>query len=184
MARNRAHQKPKEVIESFINSSPVNAVTLLIMSINSFLNNEIKITVDQDPPQTSLLFMGVHASILTISEILFNEKGEKGYKRFLKEFIDEGTGDRCFSQIAGEIHSWRNILVHGWLSLRGHNIEYEYKMQKGFEKRGETLYINPRVYLALYLSAFQEGQILKYVSKMAPEELSRAQETIRRKYLR
>jgi hypothetical protein len=168
-----------------MSSRPENAITLLIISINSFLNNEIKITVDQNPPQTSLLFMGIHAVALTISEVLFNKKGEEGYERFLKEFIDEGAEDKCFSRIAVEIHAWRNTLVHGWLSLRGHNVEYEYDMQKGFETKDETLYINPRIYLDLYLLAFQKnGRIWQYLEKMTRDDLLQAQRIIQQKYLR
>ena len=174
MATNRTHQNPKEVIENFMGDSPKNAIILLVLSINNFLNNEIKTTVDQNPPQTSLLFMGIHASILTLSEVLFNLKGPKGYKKFLEEFIDEGSEDKCFSLIANEIHAWRNTLAHSWLSLRGHDIDYEYGMPKGFEEREGTIYINPKIYLDLYLRAFNSNRILLYVNRMSEADLLKA----------
>ena len=185
MATNRAHRDTKEVIEHFMRGNPEGAVTLLIGSIDKYLNNEIEITIDQDPPQTSLLFMGVHAAALTISEVLFRKKGKEGYKQFLKEFIDGKPKHHKFSTITSELHIWRNTLVHGWLSKHGINIEYEYDMPKGFEKRRHDLYINPRVYLELYLQAFQNsGRIWEYIKNMSGEDLNKAQKIIIQKFLR
>lgn len=186
MARNRAHRDdPENVINKVINGPPVGAVSLLIMSIGNFLNNEIKLTVDHNPPQTSLLFMGTHSGILTITEVLFRDRGERGYKRFLEMFIDGETEDKRFSLIASDIHAWRNILVHGWLSLRGHQMEYDYDMQKGYEQRSDALYINPKIYLDQYLNSFSKnGKIWQYLKKMDKKNLFDAQQIIKQKYIR
>lgn len=187
MAKNRAHnESPRKLIEDTINGNPVGAVSLLILSINNFLNNEIVLTVNQEPPQTSLLFMGIHSSALTMAELFFGkDRPENGYKKFLQMFIDGDTKDKQFSLIAGELHAWRNILVHGWLSSRGHNIEYDYEMEKGYERSEDTLYINPKVYLALYLKAFtKNGRIWQYIGTMSKKALLDAQNTIKQKYIR
>ena len=97
----------------------------------------------------------------------------------------KGSDDGCFSLIAQELHGWRNILAHGWLSLRGHNIEYDYEMKEGFKRTGDDLYINPKIYLELYLNAFDKnGRIWKFINKMGKEDLLRAQQVIKQKYLR
>lgn len=186
MAKNRAHHNdPKGIIEKFMGGSPINAVILLITSINNFFNNEIRATIEPKSPQTSLLFMGIHAAALTIAEVFFKDRAERGYKRFLEEFIDGDVEDKRFSLIAGEIHAWRNILVHGWLSLRGHNIEYDYEMKDGFKRIGNDLYINPKIYLKLYLNAFsKDGRLWQYINKMCEADLLRSQQIIKQKYIR
>lgn len=186
MGTNRAHRdSPEAVINDVINGPPIGAVNLLVLSINNFLNNEIKLTVDQNPPQSSLLFMGVHSAALTIAEVLFRDRGKIGYKKFLENFVDGDIEDKRFSLIASEIHAWRNILVHGWLSLRGHKMEYDYDMQQGFEERMSTLYINPKIYLESYLNAFNKnGRIAQYIRNMSKEDFAVAQHIIKQKYTR
>lgn len=186
MATNRAHREtPEELINSVINGDPTDAVNLLISSISNFLNNEIAATANNNPPQTSLMFMGIHSAVLTVSEVLFRDRAASGYKKFLEEFMDEDTEGKKFSLISQEIHAWRNILVHGWLSLRGHNIEYDYQMREGFKNKGNDLYINPKIYLELYLTAFNKnGRIWQYIEKMTGAELIKAQDIIKQKYSR
>lgn len=186
MGTNRAHRNnPEEVINAVIDGPPLAAVSLLVLSINNFLNNEIKLTINQTPPQTSLLFMGVHSVALTIAEVLFRSSGQAGYKKFLEEFVDGDVEDRRFSAIAGQIHAWRNILVHGWLSLRGHSMDYDYDMQKGYEIRENTLYVNPKIYLELYLESFtKNGRLWQYANHMSQEKLLAAQQIIKQKYTR
>ena len=186
MVKNRAHhENPRELINKIVYGPPKGAVNLLILSINSFLNNEIADTVKNKPPQSSLLFIGIHSVAQTLGEVLFGERSVKGYRKFLEEFIDGSEEDNQYSLIANEIHSWRNILAHGWLSLRGFQIEYDYEMKEGFKKMGNDLYINPKIYLNLYLSAFNnDGRIVKYINNMNKLELSRSQKVIKDKYLR
>lgn len=187
MGTNRAHHSPNTVnfINSILIGSPKDALFLLLFSINAFLNNEIEATISKNPPQSSLLFMGIHAGAITIAEVFFNKSGYKGYKKFLEEFIDGDTEDRKFSAIAPQIHAWRNTLAHGWLSLKGHNTEYDYKMRKGFEFRGKDLYINPKIYLDLYLKAFDmNGRLLNYLEQMKKEDLINGQKILIKKYLK
>lgn len=66
------------------NGEPIEALETLLNSINNYLNNEIKIA--SDGQQYYLMFLGIHASILTISESFFNLDGKKGYKEFLIKF--------------------------------------------------------------------------------------------------
>ena len=61
------------------------------------------------------MFLGIHASALTVMEALFDMSGRDAYKLFLEKFVDGNTPDTKFSDIAYSIHEWRNILAHQWL---------------------------------------------------------------------
>jgi len=175
----------EKIITNIIERNPLKAVTMLVYTLGNFLNRELKLTVQHQQPQTSLMFMGTHSAILTVSEVIFSEKSLIGYRKFLEKFMDEDSNDKHFSLIAEHIHAWRNILVHGWMSLRGHKMEYDYDMEKGYEIRKNVLYINPKIYLAQYLKAFEpNGKILKYIKDMNTEDLTSAHEIIKKKYIR
>ena len=86
--KNNAHQiEPFEKrLARFQNGSPIESIETPLNSIANFFNNEIIITPERF--QTSLLFLGIHAVALTVSEIFWDLKGESGYKKFLETFVD------------------------------------------------------------------------------------------------
>lgn len=170
-------------IARFENGSPVEAIETLLNSIGNFFNNEISIAPDNY--QTSLLFLGIHAAALTISEVFFNKTGLKGYKLFLEKYVDQKQTDKQFSLIAEDIHNWRNVLAHQWLGLIGHQIGYDYKMIEGWKKSPENiLYINPKIYCDAYLVAFSSsGKIWKYEEEFHPDDLERIKSRIIQKYI-
>jgi hypothetical protein len=156
--QNNAHGESKEGrLARFQGNPPYEIIATLINSIANFFNNELKLTTSGDNFQTSLLFLGVHASSLTISEALFDMSGHTGYKKFLEEFVDGPTPDTKFSTISQAIHDWRNVLAHQWIGSIGHEIGYDYTMELGWEVRDEVTYINPSIYLDHYLKAFGPG---------------------------
>lgn len=164
-------------------NSYVEAIETLLNSIDNFFNNEVRLTPDNY--QTSLLFMGIHASALTISEVFFNETGLTGYGHFLKHYVDGDTNDRKFSEIAKTIHDWRNVLAHQWLGSIGHQIGYDYEMQSGWEKRDNVTFVNPRIYVEQYLSAFKAGgKIWSYRNDFTEEQLNDIKMRIINKYLK
>lgn len=155
---NRAHSESREKrLKRFENGPPMEVIETLLNSISNYFNNEIDLTIKQDSPQTSLLFLGIHAVALTISEAFFDKKGQVGYKLFLENFIDGDTRDTKFSEIADLIHGWRNIIAHQWISSTGHEIGYDYNMTFGWQRRNGVVFINPRIYCEYYLKAFSSG---------------------------
>jgi hypothetical protein len=135
------------------------------------------------------MFLGIHASALTIGEVFFaNSRPDdrfKDYKQFLETFVDGDTDDTKFSLVAGDIHNWRNILAHQWLGSMGHKIEYDYQTSLGWERRGEMLIINPKIYCESYLKAFSAGgKIWKYNSIFTPEQIALIHQRIVEKFER
>ena len=160
--KNRAHIETKEQRLARLKSNPLpEAIETLLNSIANFFNNEISLTPDRY--QTSLLFLGIHASALTISEAFFGKSGEEGYRLFLETFVDGDVEDRKFSRISEILHGWRNILAHQWIGSLGHSIEYNYNMPEGWKNKQDRLVINPKIYCECYLSAFSgNGKLWRY----------------------
>ena len=183
--QNRAHMEPLEKrIKRFQDGSPIEIIETLLNSVSNFFNNEIRLTTEEDHYQTSLMFLGVHAVALTLSEGFYNRNGAEGYKLFLENFVDGKTPDTKFSDIATEIHNWRNILAHQWLGISGYDIGYDYAMNLGWERRDGTIFINPRIYGEHYLNAFESnGRIWDYQEMFSEEELSAVKERLLNKFL-
>lgn len=180
--KNRAHIETKvQRLKRLKDGSPVEAIETLLNSIANFFNNEIQLTPDQY--QTSLLFLGVHAVALTISEAFYGKSGEEGYRLFLEAFVDGKTEDKKFSMISNTLHDWRNILAHQWIGSLGHSIEYDYKMIEGWKNGEDGLVINPKIYCEAYLSAFSaSGRIWKYESMFSDDDLEKIKQRIINKY--
>lgn len=180
--RNNAHESesPQNRLDR-LQSSPVEAIETLLNSIDSFFNNEIRLTVENE--QTTLLFLGIHAAALTIAEVLAGKNGIEGYRWFLETYVDGETEDTQFSQVAETLHKWRNLLAHQWIGSLGHRIIYDYQMEKGWEWRNAVLAINPKTYRERYLAAFMAGgRIWRYDLLFTEEELRKAQVRIVEKY--
>jgi len=143
------------------------------------------LTINRGSYQPSLLFFGIHSVALTISEAFFDKKGERGYKLFLEKFVDGDTRDKKFSEIAHEIHNWRNVLAHQWLASSGHKIGYDYKMNLGWEKINGVTYINPKIYCNQYLDTFRSdnGRIWNYKNLFDDGELENVKNRLIKKYL-
>lgn len=186
MANNNAHNETRAArLARFQSNPPYEAVATLLNSIANFFNNELSLTVEGQNDQTSLMFLGVHASALTIMEALFDVYGPDAYRLFLEKFVDGAIPDRKFSAIAGSIHAWRNILAHQWLGSAGHLIGYDYQMNLGWEDRGGTIFINPAIYLECYLAAFRAGgAIWQWEAHLSAVDQEAAKQRIIDKYIR
>jgi hypothetical protein len=67
----------------------------------------------------------------------------------------------------------------------GHKIEYDYQTSLGWERRGEMLIINPKIYCESYLKAFSAGgKIWKYNSIFTPEQIALIHQRIVEKFER
>lgn len=186
MSENNAHKGESQEarLRRFQNGHPYEVIETLLNSIANFFNNEILVTPENR--QTSLLFLGIHASILTISEGLFNEKNDfENYKKFLQVFVDGSTDDTRFSIIAEPVHSWRNILAHQWLGSLGHRIGYDYEMANGWEERDGVIFMNPKIYCEYYLKAFSgDGKLWGYQKMFTESELEKINQRLVDKYIK
>lgn len=175
MSENNTHlgETKEERLRRFEEGSPIEIIETLINSIASYFINELG-TVFENPEnrQTSLMFLGTHSIALTIGYGLFNKGGPDAYKLFLENFIDGDTPDKKFSEIAKEIHEWRNVIAHRWINTAGHSIVYDFDMSEGWKKEGEFLILNPQVYLDQYIETFNfKGRIYRYQHVLSTEEL-------------
>jgi|ERR1700733_9460999 len=175
MTENRAHtgESREKRLKRFQEGPPLEIIDTLTNSIHNFFNNELR-TVFDNPrnPQTALMILGTHAVALTIAHGLFNEHGERGYRRFLETFVDGGTPDTKFSKIASEIHEWRNVLAHRWLNVAGHEFGYDFDMEAGWRKDGDATFLNPKIYLEYYLAAFgPHGKIYQIEDVLTTSEM-------------
>jgi len=188
MVTNNAHQGETSSDRlNRLSSDPVEAIGTLLNSIDNHFNNEIRQTIsDTTNPQTSLLFLGIHAAILTIGEVFYNlGQPERNYTQVLEQYVDGTTPDTQFSNIATEIHKWRNIVAHQWIGIQGHSIDYDYKMSLGWERRNGILFINPKIYCEHYLAAFQNGgKLWDFENIFTSQELIDIQNRIIVKYQR
>lgn len=186
--KNNAHlgESQEKRLKRFQDGSPIESIETLLKSIDNYFNNEIRATIRDDQyPQTSLMFLGVHAAILTISEAFFNDKSVQGYRLFLEKFVDGDEPSNKFSLIAEDIHAWRNIVAHQWLSTKGHSISYAYSLDTGWTKEDEILHINPKIYCDYYLGAFRgDGKIRQYSNIFTDEELEAIKQRIITKFVK
>ncbi len=188
MAKNNSHlgETAEGRLKRLQDGSPVESIETLLNSIDNFFNNEIRATVsDLRYPQTTLMFLGVHAAILTISEVFFNDKGSRGYKLFLERYVDKDDSADNFSLIANDIHAWRNIVAHQWLSIKGHSLAYAYNLDAGWKREGSILHINPKIYCEQYLAAFNaDGRIWRYSQQFTQDELEAIKQRIIEKFVK
>lgn len=175
MSQNNAHlgETREHRLRRFQESHPYETIGTLVNSINSYFNNELRITFDNPKNrQTSLAILGIHSVALTIAFGLFNKGGDQGYKLFLEHFVDGETPDTKFSTIASEIHEWRNVIAHRWLNVAGHDFGYDFDMAEGWRKDGEVTFLNPKIYLDHYLRAFGiGGKIYNYDAILTTDEM-------------
>lgn len=186
--KNNAHlgESQEKRLKRFQDGSPVESIETLLNSIDNYFNNEVRATIaDEQYPQTSLMFLGVHAAILTISEAFFNDKSSNGYKLFLENFVDGDDEPSKFSLISEDIHAWRNIVAHQWLSTKGHSLSYAYTLEVGWRKEDDILHINPKIYCEKYLAAFKAGgRIWRYSDMFNAAELEAIKQRIITKFVR
>lgn len=137
----------------FENGSPIEVIATLTNSINNFLNPEIEQAARGG--SWSLMFMGVHAVALTISQGLFGLTGPDGYLRFLRTFVDDDVVGGDFSAIGAEIHQWRNVVAHQWLSSAGYRFGFDTGLDIGWQRNGDVVVVNPTKYHEGYRRAFR-----------------------------
>ena len=142
----------------FEQGPPTEVISTLTNSINNIFNPEISSAAKTGC--WSLMFMGTHAVALTVSEGMFGLTGKRGYLRFLQAFVDKGDPASDFSAIGSEIHEWRNVLAHQWLSGAGHDFGLDPTLDSNWQRREDLLVINPDRYYEAYSQAFRTSSNL------------------------
>lgn len=174
--------EPKDArIKRFEKMPPDESIETLLNSISNSLNRDIQITIDNKQPY--LLILGIHSAALTISEALFNKTGPDGFRMFLEYFINKDAEDKKFSEIADHIHGLRNIFAHQWLGSKSYEVGFDFTMEKGWEKRDKTIYLNPYIYGKQYLEAFSSGgKIWKWKGHLEYQTLQSVKDRIIEKF--
>jgi len=169
-------------LKRFQDGEPVEIIETLLNSIDNFFNIK-EIDVAASSNLWLLVVLGIHAVALTISHGLFGKDGHKGFKFFLKSFVDAEEEGFKFSEISKEIHTYRNIVAHRWLSDFGYDFGLDFEMVKGWEKRDNIIYFNPKLYYEAYKRAFGAGgKIWQYSRLLSDEEAQEAKERLIEKY--
>lgn len=171
-------------LKRFQDGSPVEIIETLLNSLDNFFNRK-ELDVAASSNLWLLVILGIHAVALTISHGLFNKDGHNGFKLFLEKFMDTDNDGFKFSEISFEIHTYRNIIAHRWLSDFGYDFGMDFDMKKGWEKRDGVIYFNPKLYYEAYKNAFGAGgKIWDYDKLLTEEELEKAKERLLEKYKR
>jgi hypothetical protein len=166
----------------FQNGPPEEIIETLLNSINNFYIREI------DQAATSqlwlLVVLGIHSVALTISEGIFDKKGLTGFTFFLEHFMDKDDDGFKFSVISHQIHNYRNVVAHQWLSASGYDFGIDESMTKGWEEREKVIYFNPKIYYEVFKNnAFgRGGKIWNYDDLLSSAELESAKVRLLKKY--
>lgn len=164
------------------NGSPIEIIETLLNSMHNFFVREISIASDNN--LLYLVILGDHAVALTISEGLFGKTGLEGYKLFLKKFVDQDKEGFNFSEVAENIHNWRNILAHQWLASSSYDLGIDTEMELGWKKRNGVIYFNPKLYHEAFNKAFAcGGKIWQYERILTEKQMQAAKERLLRKYI-
>jgi hypothetical protein len=143
-------------LHRFQSNGPVESIDTLLNSLdNYFVRAEINRAAESN--LWSLVVLGVHSVALTISEGIYGRRGLDGFKWFLESFVDADDDGFKFSDIAKEIHTYRNVVAHQWISTSGHYFGISLDLEKGWEHRPEATYFNPRLYYQAFERAFAAG---------------------------
>lgn len=169
-------------LKRFQDGTPIEIIDTLLNSIdNAFNKREMDVAAASN--LWLLVILGIHAASLTISYGLFDKEGHKGFNHFLKTFIDDDRRGFNFSAVSWEIHRYRNIASHSWLSNFGYEFGLDLDMPRGWEKREKIVFINPKLYYKAYKNAFgMGGKIWQYEKLLTQEELNEAKVRLLTKY--
>jgi hypothetical protein len=128
---------------------------------------------------------GAHAVALTIADGLFDQRGSSGYHAFLSKFVPDTRPGYDFASIAEEIHDWRNVIAHRWLSHQGHQVALDPTISVGWMRKDGILHLNPAIYADAYLAAFGAGgRIWDWERLLTADEAGAAKQRLIDNYMR
>jgi len=163
------------------NNRPAEALLTMVQSLwNMFVEPEIKPACEHN--MVCLLLLGIHAVAKIWSEILFNDKSVKGFKRYLELYVDGDADNQKFSRIADKLNDKRNIIAHQWLSCQGHEFGFNSKMNEGWRIENGITFINPRIYFDCFYENFPTWDDIRV--RFSETEIEQMKERIIKMYTR
>lgn len=163
---------------------PLEIIETLLNSVDNYFNRA-QIAVAAEAKAWDLVFIGIHAAATTIGTGLFSDSPLTAYGQFLESFVDTDELGGDFSRIAKELHDWRNVLTHRWLSERGYGFGFDFEQKLGWREQDGVILLNPRLYHAAYQKAFAaNGRIWKWGAILTQEQIETAKVRLLKQYYR
>lgn len=175
-------------LKRFRDGPPQEIIGTLLNSINTNYIRELKILMSNGGEIGYLPIIGVHSIIMTISKDVFSKTGKRGFKYYLKNFVDWDKDGFRFSEISDVLYDWRNVIVHQFISRLGHSIGFDYVMDTGYRYSNETIFINPRILCRQLISGFEgdrrtQNIIWHYSEILGKGGMEKAKVRILKKYI-
>ena len=169
-------EKFKKRLQRFEENPPLEFAETLTNSIHNYFINELRIA--DENKLTFLLILGIHSTIKTLSEYIFNQKGIEFY---LINFVDGKEEGKQFSKINEDINNIRNIVAHQFISRLGHSFIWDYDLNTGYKIENDVIHFNPSIYFDQFQNAFFKGDKTKYSihdyrKLLSENEMSKAKE--------
>lgn len=116
------------------------------------------------------MFMGIHAVMQTVGEIIFGLTGLEATNFYLEHFVDGESEDLRFSNIATILHDMRNVLAHRWTSAAAYRYAIDYREKKGWWKGSDGIHINPSVYFESFKERYPYSKPDRDYRRLVTEE--------------
>lgn len=163
--------------------TPVEMIDSLLMSLDNYLNTELKRAAQAEC--WDLVLIGAHSACSIIGFGLFGGTALGAYKQFLKKFVDCAGAGNDYSSVAADLHGWRNVLAHRWFSKKGYEFGYDLVQAEGWRRIDGVLLLNPRAYFESFESAFDAGKpIWDWQRILNPNQQEEAKQRLLKEYLR
>lgn len=116
------------------------------------------------------VYFMTHALIQMVSENMFGFRGKDGTRFYLESFVDGDSADTKFSLITEEIHDVRNVMAHQGYSSLQHRVEYfADEIAAGWNRDGNTVLINPKIYADQFEKALGRGTLVDKYQQLTDE---------------
>lgn len=145
----------EERLKRFLLNSPNEIFFTILNSISNFTVPEIRSASSRD--LHNLAVLGVHGVAQTISEQIYGHTGLSATRFYLENFVDRPTDAVKFSDIAAELHSFRNIHAHRWSSRLSHHVGFNTTVAEGWKRDGDDIHFNPIVFITRFDAGFSAG---------------------------
>lgn len=139
-------------LKRFLFGPPDEVFLTILNSISSFSLQELKAATDGK--LYSLALLGAHSVMQTIGEQVYGQAGVAATTFYLRNFVDGDTDDTRFSEIAKELHTFRNVHTHRWSSRFNHDVGFDTSKDHGWWRDDDGLHINPVVFMKCFSAGF------------------------------
>jgi hypothetical protein len=160
-----------ERLARYLDSRPANIFGWMTLWAQNELVPQIKL-VNRSGAEI-LLFVGCHTFVQAFMEKTYGIKGTTATHKFLSRFMDGASQNDMFSVVSAEIHGMRNVMAHQIYSAATHNIAFDYRLKVGWDRIGNDLHVNPRVFGHQFIAALDGGRLSKWRKWTTPDLLLR-----------